>query len=296
MRLERPKQQVKNGVYRALGEVTIRAPRRASQDSPLRVLMYHKVNDKAHNSISVPPALFEEHMSALGSLGYAVVSLDEVIAHYIAGAPLPRNPVLVTFDDGYADNLLHALPILERLGYPATVFVPVAFIENTMPLPHERRLLAEGITNPTLDWDGILELERRGVRIESHGISHQRLADLGLEDATREIVDSKRRLEEVLGRRVSAFAYVKGSASGFKRVHADLLRDAGYDLGFSAISGANGPDADRFQLRRYNVEPYSTRTLELVLAGACDLVSLKDTAVGTHVRRIFNLPFGTSTK
>ena len=147
-----------------------------------------------------------------------------------------------------------------------------------------------------LDWEGVLELERRGVRIESHGISHRPLADIDVGDAAREILVSKRLLEDVLGRRVQAFAYVKGSEAHFKPVHANLLLQAGYDVGFSGVSGSNGPGIDRFRLRRYNVEPYSLRTFELVLAGACDLVGVKDTVTGTRVRRLFNAAFGTSTQ
>src|SRR5262245_20863774 len=101
MRLEQPKQLVKNGVYRSLGEVTIRTPRKTRAASPLRILMYHKVNDTRNNPVTVPTALFDQQMGALASLGYHVVSLDDVIAHYTADGPLPRHPVLLTFDDGY---------------------------------------------------------------------------------------------------------------------------------------------------------------------------------------------------
>ena len=62
------------------------------------------------------------------------------------------------------------------------------------------------------------------------------------------------------------------------------------------MSGANSPDSDPLQLRRYNVEPYSRRTFELVLAGACDLISMKDTVTGTHARRMFNAVLGTSSR
>ena len=75
-----------------------------------------------------------------------------------------------------------------------------------------------------------------------------------------------------------------------------LLRQAGYDLGFTSVSGANGPATDPLQLRRYNVEPYSPRTFELVLRGACDLIAFKDTVAGTHARRVFNAALGTQTK
>ena len=296
MRLEHPKQMVKNGVYRSLGETTMRVRRSTDSSAVLRVLMYHKVNDTRHNPVTVPSALFDAQMSALASLDYRVVSLDDVIAHYTSGAPLPPRPVLITFDDGYDDNLRHALPILERYGYPATLFVPIAYVGEPTPLPHERRLLAEGIRNPVLDWDGVLELERRGVRIESHGISHRPLAEIDVGDAAREILVSKRRLEDVLGRRVRAFAYVKGSEAHYKPVHSNLLLQAGYDLGFTSVSGSNDSGTDPFRLRRYNVEPYSLRTFELVLAGACDLVGIKDTVTGTRVRRLFNVAFGTSSQ
>ena len=73
-------------------------------------------------------------------------------------------------------------------------------------------------------------------------------------------------------------------------------RQAGYDVAFTAVSGANSPSTDPLQLRRYNIEPYSSRTFELVLEGACDLISVKDTVTGTHARRIFNAALGTSTK
>ena len=93
-----------------------------------------------------------------------------------------------------------------------------------------------------------------------------------------------------------AFAYVKGSEAHYRPVHLSLLRQAGYEVAFTSVSGANGPDADPLRLHRYNVEPYPPRTFELVLAGACDLIAVKDTVTGTHARRLFNAALGTSTK
>ena len=135
-----------------------------------------------------------------------------------------------------------------------------------------------------------------GVRVESHGIGHRPLADLEVDEAAREITLSKLRLEERLGRPVRAFAYVKGSEAHYRLVHLSLLKQAGYDVAFTSVSGSNGPATDPLQLHRYNVEPYPSRTFELVLAGACDLIAVKDTVAGTHARRIFNAALGTSTK
>ena len=178
------------------------------------------------------------------------------------------------------------MPVLQQYGYPAVVFVPVGYLDGTRPLPHDEHLASRGILNPTLQWEELAELEPAGVRVESHGIGHRPLADLEVDEAAREITLSKLRLEEALGRPVRAFAYVKGSEAHYRLVHLSLLKQAGYEVAFTSISGANGPQTDPLQLHRYNVEPYPARTFELVLAGACDLIAVKDTVAGTHARRL----------
>ena len=297
MRADHLKQLLKNGVYRTLGEAaTGLAAVNGADDRTLRVLMYHKVNEVDGNPVTVPPGLFDEQMAQLGELRYRPVSLDDVLAYYVRGVPLPVGAVLITFDDGYLDNLEVAVPILERYRYPAVLFVPIGYLGDRRPLPHDEHLASRGIVNRTLGWDEVAELERRGIRIESHGIGHRPLADLEVDEAAREIALSKLRLEERLGRPVRAFAYVKGSEAHYRPVHLSLLKQAGYDLAFTSISGANRPRTDPLQLHRYNVEPYPARTFELVLSGACDLIAIKDTVAGTHARRLFNAALGTSSK
>jgi peptidoglycan/xylan/chitin deacetylase (PgdA/CDA1 family) len=296
MRAERVKQLLKNGVYRTIGETAVAIGANGNGNRSLRVLMYHKVNDLPENPLTMPVSVFDEQMDQLRELGYTVVDLDAVLAHYTGGAALPPKAVLITFDDGYHDNLDNAAKVLKTYGYPAVLFVPIGYLDDRHPLPHEERLAAQGILNRTIDWDEMADLERAGIRIESHGISHRPLADLELDEAAREIALSKLRLEERLDRPVRAFSYVKGSEAHYKPVHLSLVRQAGYDVAFTAVSGSNSPTTDPLQLRRYNIEPYSPRTFELVLAGACDLISVKDTVTGTHARRLFNAALGTSTK
>ena len=297
MQATRAKQLLKNGIYRAIGETVAGAGALDGESGrALRALMYHKVNDVPGNPVTVPTSLFDEQMAQLRELGYRAVGLDAVVDHYVDGKPLPDGAVLITFDDGYRDNLENALPILRKHGYPAVLFAPIGFLGENRPLPHEERLTEQGIRNRTLDWGELCELEAEGVRVECHGISHRPVAELALDEAAREICVSKLRLEEALGRPVQAFAYVKGSEADYRPVHLSLVRQAGYELGFTSVSGANGPGSDRFRLRRYNVEPYPARTFELVLGGACDLIALKDTVAGTYARRAFNAALGTSSK
>jgi Predicted xylanase/chitin deacetylase len=111
------------------------------------------------------------------------------------------------------------------------------------------------------------ELDAGGVRVESHGIAHRPLAEVSLDEAVREIGVSKLKLEEQLGRPVRAYAYVKGSEAHFHPVHESILKQAGYEIAFTSISRSNGAETNPFRLGRYNVEPYPSRTFELVLAG-----------------------------
>jgi peptidoglycan/xylan/chitin deacetylase (PgdA/CDA1 family) len=296
MRAERVKQVLKNGVYRTIGETATAIGADANGQRSLRVLMYHKVNDVPENPLSMPVSVFDEQMDLLRVLGYTVVGLQAVLDYYVDGTPLPPKAVLITLDDGYHDNLDNASRVLRKYGYAGVLFVPVGYLDDRQPLPHEERLAAQGVMNRTLDWDELADVERNGIRIESHGISHRPLANLEVDEAAREITLSKLRLEERLGRPVRAFSYVKGSEADYRPVHLSLVRQAGYDVAFSAVSGANSADTDPLQLRRYNIEPYPPRTFELVLSGACDLISLKDTVTGTHARRLLNAALGTSTK
>lgn len=297
MGADRAKQLLKNGVYRAIGETSEALGSDGDDgDRVLRVLMYHKVNDIDGNPVTVPTALFDEQMAQVRDLGYTVVPVDAVLDHFAGLRPLPPRAVLITFDDGYRDNLVNAAPILQRYGYSAVVFVPIGFLDSARPLPHEEHLVARGVHNPTLDWAELAELEAAGIQVESHGISHRPLANLEIDEAAREITLSKLRLEERLGRQVRAFAFVKGSEADYRPVHLSLLKQAGYEVAFTSVSGSNSVGADPLQLHRYNVEPYPTRTFELVLSGACDLIAVKDTVAGWHARRVFNAVLGTSTK
>jgi peptidoglycan/xylan/chitin deacetylase (PgdA/CDA1 family) len=296
MTAQQAKQIVKNALYRTIGETSTTLRLTPNGSGTLRVLMYHKVNDIPENPTTVPVARFDEQLHQLHELGYKVVDLDAVLDYYTLGTPLPDHAVLITFDDGYRDTLENALPVLQKHNCTAVIFVPVAYMEDETPLPHETHLIERGMRNPTLDWGLMRELDAGGVRVESHGIAHRPLADVSLDEAVREIAVSKLKLEEQLGRPVRAYAYVKGSEAHFHPVHESILKQAGYEIAFTSISRSNGVDTSPFRLGRYNVEPYPSRTFELVLAGACDLISLKDTVAGTHARRLFNQALGTSTR
>ena len=164
-----------------------------------------------------------------------------------------------------------------------------------MPLPHETRLVERGMRNRDARLGLMRELDAGGVRVESHGIAHRPLAELSLDEAVQRDRVSKLRLEEQLGRPVRAYAYVKGSEAHFHPVHESIVKQAGYEIALHVDLPLQRPGTDPFRLGRYNVEPYPARTFELVLAGACDLISSRTPSPGTHARRLFNQALGTST-
>ena len=178
MRADRFKQVLKNSVYRTIGETAAMLGANGNGHRSLRVLMYHKVNDLPGNPLTMPVTLFDEQMDQLRELGYQAVDLQAVLGHYVERKPLPERAVLITFDDGYFDNLDNAAAVLRKHGYPAVLFVPIGYLDDRHPLPHEEHLAAQGILNRTIEWEELVELERAGIRIESHGISHRPLADL----------------------------------------------------------------------------------------------------------------------
>lgn len=99
----------------------------------LPVLMYHYIS-RVHDSIAVHPDQFEDHCRGMAAEGWRGVSLAEAEAFLAEGAPLPDRSVLITFDDGFLDNYVHALPILEKYGHCGTVFATAGKLETAAGL------------------------------------------------------------------------------------------------------------------------------------------------------------------
>jgi peptidoglycan/xylan/chitin deacetylase (PgdA/CDA1 family) len=289
------KHAIKQTAYRTIGELAALGGL-GHRPQSLRILMYHKVNDVPGNPATVTVVTFRAQVEQLVQLGYSVVGLEAVLAHYRDEAALPAHAVLITFDDGYRDVLANALPVLQEYGLPAVLFVSVGHIGSDQPFPHDVRVRDQtGIVNASLTWDEVLYLDRAGVRVESHGVTHRPLASLSDGDARREIVESKAELEQRLGRRVDAYAYVKGSRAHFSPAHEEMLAEAGYKLGFTTVARRNTVSANPLELGRYNGEAYSHRTFELLLRGACDGIAFKDTVAGARAKAALNRALRTTT-
>jgi len=158
--------------------------------------------------------------------------------------------VILTFDDAYDDFFSNAFPVLDRLGFKATVFVVVDRIGKTSDWDEAKGFKPQRL----LSLEQIRELHRHGVQFGSHTLTHPWLSDLPDQDIEREVCDSKRKLEDILGSEVTCFAYPWGIAD--MRVRAAVAR-AGYKAALTAREGLNFSE-DALALKRINVGEVDT--------------------------------------
>ncbi|MDZ4711549.1 MAG: polysaccharide deacetylase family protein [bacterium] len=96
----------------------------------LPVLLYHKVSESVCNDMTVSISQLEEQFNFISSQSYSPVTAEELTAHVYKNVPLPEKPILITFDDGYVNNLEFAFPLLKKYDLKATVFLPTQYIGN----------------------------------------------------------------------------------------------------------------------------------------------------------------------
>ena len=292
------KQHIKTAVYGLLGSASycsgLTLVRNSIDTAPsLRILVYYKVNTIPGNTLSTTPRLFAWQMRFLKER-YAVISPEQLTSVMINGAALPRNAVLVTFDDGYRDVYENAYPILKDLGVKALIFPATDYIGTTTAFPHDARL---PMSNPALDWQQLRRMQDV-FTVGSHTQSHRVLTTVPLHVAKEEIFTSKKILEDRLGCAVRFFCYPKGGAGQFSQCLEDMVQNAGYLASFVTLTGPNRLEYVRSGkwLRRYHAEPFEGFMFARLLDGSCDAVGLKDTRWGGSARRMFNRLLGTSTQ
>lgn len=224
----------------------------------LPVLMYHKVGVPPPGSrlkklwVSVEELRWQ--MDYLKCHGYAPLTLRRVAELLAEGRTLPANGVVLTFDDGYRNNLENALPVLQEYGFPATIYIVVNAVgrDNFWHDP------ANEIRLPMLGWENIATLRDAGWDIGSHTLTHPRLTRLSLEDAQNEIVESRRILAEKLGTPPVSFAHPYGDGADNADIRR-LVQDAGYRTACSVHRGKANVAASPFCLKRIFVRGDDTR-------------------------------------
>jgi peptidoglycan/xylan/chitin deacetylase (PgdA/CDA1 family)/folate-dependent phosphoribosylglycinamide formyltransferase PurN len=262
------KQALKGAFYRfclLAGPVWLRnAWLRLRRRTRCTVLLYHRVNDTSRDKLTTSVNRFLEHLALLRSR-YPVVTLQEAREALAAGNYLGPNVVVITFDDGYADNYECAAPVLEHFRLPATFFVTAGLIGTPRPFAHDGRFPHQF---RTLTWDQVEGLAACGFSIGSHGMTHANLARCPLEEARREIVESRDLIQRRLGAPVKYFAYPFGGREDVTPTVIGEIRAAGYELIASAYGGVNRNRLDPSNVVRIGVsDSYDTWALRAEIEG-----------------------------
>lgn len=203
-------------------------------DTCVPILTYHTLrsgDDPEYSPwFSVPPARFEQHLSFLCDSGYKVTTLSQ--------AAWSAREVILTFDDGFEDNYMTALPLLTKYGLTASFFIPTGCI---------------GVRGRRMSWAQVAALNASGMEIGSHGHSHRSL--LALDDAAvaEELRLSKNILEEHVQAPIGAFAYPYGGPRDVDDRVAALVETAGYTRAVTTLIGRNTRETSPLKLRRVPV-------------------------------------------
>ncbi len=175
----------------------------------LPALLYHHVGPlqpRTHRSLTVSPAQFERQVRRLARKGYRGISPSEWLRWRLDGEGLPEKPVLLTFDDGYADLAEYAFPVLERYGFKAAVYIVTQQMGGTNEWDEAR---GSG-THSLLTADQIRSWAGHGIEFGAHSRTHSDLTELAPSELEDEVLGSKTDLEQFLGHRVVSFAYPFG--------------------------------------------------------------------------------------
>jgi peptidoglycan/xylan/chitin deacetylase (PgdA/CDA1 family) len=215
--------------------------------------MYHKVDrilpGTRYPGNHVLPEAFDEQLAELRRWNYQSITLEQWIAYKEKRAGLPRRPIIITFDDGYRSTYHTAWPILRRYGFSATVFLVASLIGKTNAWDVDER------QEPLLNESEIREMQSGAITFGSHTQSHRALTRIPLEEAARELADSRKILESLLDRPVTALCYPFAKQN---RTIRGLARKAGYNAAVVGRGGTNRVWTDQYALRRIKVDTSTT--------------------------------------
>lgn len=213
---------------------------------PIPILLYHSISDGGtpeFRTWTLPPEVFAAHMEYVSGAGFTALTATDLADLLDAGRPLPDKPVVITFDDGFADFTAEAEPVLRHHDLAATFYITTKYVGGT-----SEWLAPQGEGDrPFLGWDEIAAIDQELVEIGAHGHTHSMLDVLPASEAEFEITESKRLLEDHLGRPVVSFAYPHGYSSSRVR---QAVRDAGFTSACSVAHALSSTAVDPFAMPR----------------------------------------------
>ena len=211
----------------------------APESVRIPILMYHSISDDdPDNSLLVPIAMFNEQMLWLKENGFTAMSMDEALEAMTTGT-VPKKPVVISFDDGYADNYYNAFPILKEHGMKGTFFI---------------------ITDRT-DTDGwymssamLREMNEAGMEIENHTSNHLELNSLSREEQIASIKNGQDTLRQLVGVESEYLCYPVGR---YDDITIDVSKELGIKAAVTTQGGISSINDGSYELKRVRISPMS---------------------------------------
>ena len=264
---------MKHRVKRAVKHTLRLMGRRLPPGVDTRILTYHSVGDRSHD-MNVTTEAFTAQMEWLARHG-------PVITLHDAAADTPG--VAITFDDGFRDNLLHAAPVLKRLGLPATVFLVTGRLGAALddePDPKHGALMT---------WDEARQLASHGIELGGHTVSHVRLSRLDEAGQRAEIVGCHEAITHELGEAPLTFAYPYGSAADYDTTSIRLAYEAGFSIAVSSRYGPVRHEESPYNLNRIWIDATDDlATFQAKVDGRLDGLSHLEGPTALRLRQALN--------
>ncbi len=215
------------------------------------ILAYHRVNPwYPDDALSVSPERFRQQIVFLLEKGWKAISPTYLLTEIL----LPKGKrekkwFLVTFDDGYADNLWYAWPVLNQLHVPVLIFLTAGYIGTRELMPRYK----DRERDRFLTWQEAQLLSQEGAFFGSHSLSHRNLVELSVKEAEKEISASHVLLQERLKKKIEFFCYPYGA---YNRTVISLVEKAGFQAGM--VTGGSKMFVSPFTLPRVGIYSHNS--------------------------------------
>jgi len=212
-------------------------PQEILRRSTVPVLCYHQVREQTAadsagaRPLICPPGMLEGHLRALTEAGMQPVTSTQLVDHLELGTALPDKPVMLSFDDASGGQYTNALPILQRLGMPATFFVMTVVLDRPNWLSR----------------DEVRALDAAGMTIAAHTWDHHPVTKYGDRDWPIELEKPRAQLEQIVGHDVDLFAYLYGLWNTAALPH---VQAAGYHAAFQLTGQPPDPQRPLLTIER----------------------------------------------
>lgn len=223
-----------------------------TEDVGIPVLYYHSVLPDSEvttrNEVTISPENLKTQLQLVKDLGYTTLTMSELNDYIINNKEIPKKSILITFDDGYADNYVHAFPILKELDMKATIFVISSGIDGGYYMSS----------------DQLKDMVNYGIDIESHTVNHVHLDTLSYEEQLKELKDSKTTIEKVTNKEVLSIAFPFGD---YNEDTLKAVTEAGYSIAFTTNRGLANRTDNKIALDRiyvsseYSIDTFKDRLL-----------------------------------